>query len=63
MLAYIDPNSGGWIFQLFFPLFVAATALWAAIKVKAGLLKDIIARRKKRNDESSSHGNSGKKQG
>lgn len=30
--AYIDPNAGGWLFQLLFPVFVALGATWLMFK-------------------------------
>jgi hypothetical protein len=30
--AYVDPNIGGWLFQLLFPLFAAVLAIWAFIR-------------------------------
>ena len=32
--AYVDPNSGGVIFQFLLPLFVAASAAWVLLKKK-----------------------------
>jgi hypothetical protein len=30
--AYIDPNAGGWLFQLLFPVVVAIGAMWLICK-------------------------------
>jgi hypothetical protein len=30
--AYIDPNAGGLLFQLLFPLLAAVAAMWAAFR-------------------------------
>jgi len=27
-VGYIDPNAGGWLFQLLFPVFIASGGLW-----------------------------------
>lgn len=32
--AYIDPNTGGWLFQLLFPVLVAIGIAWNFIKAK-----------------------------
>ena len=39
--AYIDPNAGGWLFQMIFPVLVAIAATWAFLKDKA---KTIVRR-------------------
>jgi hypothetical protein len=33
-MAYIDPNAGGWLFQLLFPLIVAIGAAWAGLRAR-----------------------------
>jgi hypothetical protein len=44
-LAYIDPNSGGLIMQLLFPIFVAVGAAWVFCKQKiTNALKQILRR-------------------
>ena len=30
--AYIDPNTGGWLYQLLFPVLVAIGAVWAGLR-------------------------------
>ena len=30
--AYIDPNMGGWLYQLLFPLLIAIAGAWAALR-------------------------------
>ena len=30
--AYIDPNAGGWLFQMLFPLLVALGGIWAIFR-------------------------------
>lgn len=38
--AYIDPNAGGWLFQLLFPLLVAIAGAWGLLKRRiAGLFR------------------------
>jgi hypothetical protein len=32
--AYIDPNLGGWLYQLLFPLLIALAGMWAAFRLK-----------------------------
>jgi hypothetical protein len=32
--AYIDPNAGGWLYQLLFPLLVGIGALWAGLRLR-----------------------------
>ena len=36
--AYLDPNAGGWLFQLLFPLLVALSGLWMVLRKKAAAL-------------------------
>ena len=31
-LAYLDPNAGGWLFQLIFPVMIAIAGFWAALR-------------------------------
>jgi len=33
--AYVDPNAGGFLFQLLFPLFMAFAAMWVFLRKKA----------------------------
>ena len=43
--AYIDPNAGGWLFQLLFPLLIAIAGAWAVLRQKiAQFFSRIIAR-------------------
>ena len=38
--AYIDPNAGGWLFQLIFPVMIAIAGFWAALRKRVkGLSK------------------------
>ena len=32
--AYIDPNIGGWLYQLLFPLLIAIAGAWAVLRHK-----------------------------
>lgn len=32
--AYIDPNLGGWLYQLLFPLLLAIAGTWAVLREK-----------------------------
>ena len=36
--AYIDPNSGGWLFQMLFPIFVAVGGAFLVLRSKAAAL-------------------------
>jgi hypothetical protein len=47
--AYIDPNAGGWLFQLLFPLLVAVGAAWAGLRMR---IKDWWWRLRHRKDRS-----------
>jgi hypothetical protein len=38
MAGYIDPNAGGWIFQMIFPVIVAIGGAWMALRKKASSL-------------------------
>ena len=35
--AYIDPNAGGWMYQLLFPLIVMIGAVWAGLRTRIRL--------------------------
>ena len=43
--AYIDPNAGGWLLQLLFPLLVAIGAGWIALRRKIGALWNRLFKR------------------
>lgn len=43
--AYIDPNVGGWLYQLLFPLLIALAGAWAALRHKISRLFSALARR------------------
>lgn len=32
--AYIDPNTGGWLYQMLFPLLIAIAGAWAVLRQK-----------------------------
>jgi hypothetical protein len=36
MLSYIDPNAGGWLFQLMFPVVVAIGGMWMVVRKRLG---------------------------
>jgi uncharacterized iron-regulated membrane protein len=46
-LAYVDPNAGGWLFQLLFPLIVAVGGVWALFKAGIHRVFDRLRRRPK----------------
>lgn len=35
--AYIDPNAGGWLYQLLFPLIVMIGAVWAGLRTRISM--------------------------
>ena len=43
--AYIDPNVGGWLYQLLFPLLIAIAGAWAALRHKLSELLAALARK------------------
>jgi hypothetical protein len=43
--AYIDPNVGGWLYQLLFPLLIALAGAWAALRHKISEFFATCARR------------------
>lgn len=50
--AYMDPNAGGWLFQLVFPVMVAIGGVWLVLREKAGALwKRVFGQRKKKRDD------------
>lgn len=55
--AYIDPNAGGLLYQILFPLIVAIGAAWAGLRHRIGywwsLLRNALSRRPRdgKNDE------------
>lgn len=46
VFAYIDPNAGGSLFQLLFPVYVAICGVWIVIKKKLPRLLLLKFRRK-----------------
>ncbi len=44
-LAYIDPNVGGWLYQLLFPLLIAIAGAWAALRHKIAELFSTLAKK------------------
>jgi len=48
--AYIDPNAGGWLFQLLFPLLVAIGGVWSIFRHRIGALWDRIFRRRDKHE-------------
>lgn len=45
--AYIDPNTGGWLFQLLFPLLVAIGGAWVVLRQRIRAFWDRLFRRPK----------------
>lgn len=43
--AYIDPNVGGWLYQLLFPLLIALAGAWVALRHKIGEIFSNLAKR------------------
>jgi len=42
---YIDPNLGGWLYQLLLPLLLAAAGLWAGFRLKISEFFSNLAKR------------------
>ena len=50
--AYIDPNAGGWLFQLLFPVFIAIAGAWLTLRTKVhALCKRLFGRKNKESDD------------
>lgn len=43
--AYIDPNMGGWLYQLLFPVVVALAGAWAVMRQKIAHLVSRLLQR------------------
>lgn len=43
--AYIDPNVGGWLYQLLFPLLLAIAGAWAVLRHKIGEFFSTLAKK------------------
>ena len=43
--AYIDPNVGGWLYQLLFPLLIAIAGAWAVLRHKIGEFFSMLAKK------------------
>lgn len=43
--AYIDPNAGGWLFQLLFPVLIAIAGAWAVLRQKIAQFLARLTRR------------------
>ena len=43
--AYIDPNMGGWLYQLLFPLLIAIAGAWAAFRMKISQFLAALAKK------------------
>jgi hypothetical protein len=43
--AYIDPNVGGWLYQLLFPLLIALAGAWAVLRHKISEFFSAFAKR------------------
>lgn len=50
--AYIDPNAGGWLFQLLYPLLVALGAAWLALRQRIGRWWSRLLHRRNSNKDS-----------
>ena len=46
--AYIDPNAGGLLYQLLFPVLIAIAGAWAALRHKIAHLFSSLAKRLRR---------------
>ncbi len=46
-LAYFDPNAGGWLFQLLFPVIVALGGAWVLFKARVQRMVGKLRRRHK----------------
>lgn len=46
--AYIDPNAGGWLFQLLFPVFTAIGGAWIVFRKRVKALLERRLGRKNR---------------
>ena len=46
--AYIDPNAGGWLYQMLFPLLIAIAAAWAALRQKVREVLSTLAEKFRR---------------
>lgn len=50
--SYIDPNAGGWLFQLIFPVFVAIGGAFLVMRRKAGeLFRRLFGSKKDKPDD------------
>lgn len=50
--AYVDPNAGGWLYQLLFPLLIAIGALWAIMRQRISLFLQRWSGKKEGSQES-----------
>jgi hypothetical protein len=48
VVSYIDPNAGGWLFQLLFPVFVAVGGAWMVFRQRFKAVVSKILKRKPR---------------
>jgi hypothetical protein len=52
LLCYIDPNAGGWLFQMIFPIFVAIGGAFMVLRRKVGaFFKRLFGPRLKKPDD------------
>ena len=49
--AYIDPNIGGWIFQLLFPVLVAIAGVWTVFRQRINAIWDRVFRKRGKKNE------------
>jgi len=47
--AYIDPNAGGFLFQLLFPLVIAVVGAWTVFRQRIGAVLNRLRRRSSKN--------------
>ncbi len=61
--AYVDPNAGGWLYQLLFPLLIAVGALWGIMRQRARLFLQRWSGKKTASQESGKSGMAQRGQG
>lgn len=46
--AYIDPNAGGWLYQMLLPMLIAIAGAWAVLREKIRMYLSALAERFRR---------------